>query len=1444
MPIHTQKQSTIALLIICLSFYKSQAQVTTPSPYNAAVPINYIRTWDLIKPQTDANSVTVAAHPNVAKMATGYYDGLGRKIQTVVKQGSQVTGVPPKDLVTAILYDDLGREIYNYLPFAANETGGNAHIDDGLFKANPFQQQAIFSASAYPADQYFYGKRNYESSPLNRVSSTYSPGNSWAGSETALLENDRHAIRQDYHTNTSFDSVRIWNVDMTTCITTTPDYFPAGTLYKTVTTDEHNNQVVEYTDKQSKIVMRKVQISSSPSVGHTGWICTYYVYDDLSNIRLIIPPKATKELNESNWTMDTEIRDGLCFRYEYDERNRTIVKKIPGAAEVRLVYDARDRIVLSQDGNQRAGHQWLYTVYDGLNRPTGTGLIKDETNYDNHQYHRTLATVTTAYPNLSSYVVDELSNTFYDNYNWRSAYGNPLSDQMLAIHNADLLTTDLDNFPYPEFPVQMQQATGLITGERSKILNTNNWLYTVNIYDSKARIIQVQSTNLSNGSNIITTQFTWAGLPYRVVTESNKLGLNSQTTKLVTQNTYDNIGRLVKVEKKASNSLLNSGSMPGNFTKIAEHTFDAMGRLKKTIIGNNLDSLLYDYNIRGWMLGMNRKFIEGTQQNYYGYELSYDNLNSSVSGTSYTSAQFNGNIGGTIWKSKGDGHLRKYDFSYDALNRLLSADFNQFTAGNFNKSAGIDFSVILGNGINMDSAYDYNGNIQRLRQWGLKGFNSSLIDDLNYTYLPCSNQLKNIIDAVNDPQTKLGDFRSSERYMTALGAIKTISVTDYSYDPTGNLINDQNKDMVDDNTNGILYNYLSLPEKIIVKNLGYIEFTYDAKGNKLKKTVVEIGKPDEVFTYYGNFIFKNDTLQYILQEDGRLRPKGDSLFAFDYFIKDHLANVRLVLSDENDPVNGYQATLESGALTYENLFFSNLNETQADKPNDFDTESGNQKVSKLFNASGNDRRIGPGIVLKVMAGDTFRAGVKSWYQAGSTNTDVLPGASSFVSTLATAFTGGLGGIAGHGTIIDLPQSGDLTSAIQTFVLNNNTTTGTQLPKAYLNYVLLDGEQFKLVESNSGAIAIPDMTGLSERQACVINGGNEITVTANGFLYIYVSNESQGSVYFDDLSIMHNRGPLLEETHYYPFGLIQAGISTKALMENGYPDNSKKYTSQELNESLGVNFYEFTFRQMDPQIGRFTQIDHIAEKYNYNSTYAYAENRVINSVDLEGLESKLAIAGKGTDGVNYTTADNNSFDARAKKLEKIAGFTALQASTGDQIVNQMVAATATEGSISSVVFFSHGFGDGLILNSNQGLYIGGQSYGDNSSANINDIQAKVASGDIKFEEGAVMVFGACNACSPQSPGYKPMAESVTEKLGITTYAADGYVYPEIVNGKETGRLKTDGTFTKLELWQQEIKDFDPETGKTNIIKVGPVELIKTNVGKVIDPKELTPQTKQP
>jgi RHS repeat-associated protein len=1242
----------LVLITVCCNLI---AQQPVPGAYDPAAKLNYIRTWVMKAPETTEQGVVTRPLKDVAR-TTQYIDGLGRPVQTVVKQGALETGAAAVDLVSPVVYDQYGRETSKYLSFKADATGGNM-INNGVFKTNPFQQQAAFMSAQYGSqgETFFYGQSVYETSPLNRPIKELAPGNSWVGS-------NRGVTKGYLHNDVAESALRMWNIEAAAgSLPIDGGIYPSGRLTRNTTYDEHNNLSFEYIDKSGKLVVKSYQNGSE-------WLITYYVYDKLGNLRCVIPPQAVPAI-WSNWTMTQPVMDELCFRYEYDQRNRMIVKKVPGAGEVRMVYDARDRLVMTQDANMRTPSQqkWMYTTYDALNRPVSTGLLTDP-NYNNHGLHLSAAYSSIAYPNLASYTYEELTRTFYDNYDWLSSNGNPFTQNRNADHDDHLLTPSTA-YPYPQAMTQSFATKGMVTGAKIKVIGTGTYLYSINYYDVKRRVLQTISQNMAGSWDVVTTQYDFSD-KVLVKTEKSSKYLSTERHDFVrTVYEYDDLGRVTNIKKTPFSYF--GGTWKGGVQKeIVRNEYDALGQLKKKKLApaynNNagLETENFEYNIRGWMLGMNRDYAKDVSTtNYFGFDLGYDKANNNIiAGQTYTTPQYNGNIEGMVWKSKGSGEKRKYDFSYDAVNRLMKADFNQFTNSSFNKQAGVDFTVIMGNGTDPSSAYDLNGNIKWMQQWGLKITGSVQVDNLRYTYQSTSNKLRSVVDFNNDIGTLLGDFKtnpthpqSTSKSALTLSSAQSLfdAIADYTYDVNGNLKKDLNKDIGTAAAEDIVYNHLNLPQSINVRKAdgnikGTITYTYDAAGNKLKKEVTETGQPLKTTLYIGGSVYENDVFQFIGMEEGRIRFRpSDNTFQYDYMLKDHLGNVRMVLTEETLPTKIYQATIEDANRAAEVAVFTQIGDTESpSKPSGFDSDVNNLKVTKLFNTSGtgNDKRTGPGIVLKVMAGDKFKALAQGWYLPGGTTTATLSGANSIVDNIIAAITGGMPAGASHNGQ-QVGGAGVLNSPLNQFITYQNDPLqyNSARPKAFLNWIVLDEEQFKKVDGNYGAVQIPEITGVMGKQVMQAAGGTNIEVKKNGYLYVYVSNESQGSVYFDDIRIEHTRGPLLEETHYYPFGLTMAGISSKAL-NFGDPANKLKYNGIEKENDLNIEIYDAQLRELDGQTGRWWQIDPKIEKMEMWSPYASNYDNPIRYKDplgdspdgcCDGLYKTLVSAAGTLNGAAHT-----------------------------------------------------------------------------------------------------------------------------------------------------------------------------------------------------------------
>jgi RHS repeat-associated protein len=99
-----------------------------------------------------------------------------------------------------------------------------------------------------------------------------------------------------------------------------------------------------------------------------------------------------------------------------------------------------------------------------------------------------------------------------------------------------------------------------------------------------------------------------------------------------------------------------------------------------------------------------------------------------------------------------------------------------------------------------------------------------------------------------------------------------------------------------------------------------------------------------------------------------------------------------------------------------------------------------------------------------------------------------------------------------------------------------------------------------------------------------------------------------------LTVQHFSGPLTEETGYYPFGLAMSGISSKAALKL---ENRHKYNGIEEEKALGLNVYDAQFRELDPQTGRWWQIDPKTDEMLMWSTYASNYDNPIRYQDHYG-----------------------------------------------------------------------------------------------------------------------------------------------------------------------------------------------------------------------------------
>jgi len=160
------------------------------------------------------------------------------------------------------------------------------------------------------------------------------------------------------------------------------------------------------------------------------------------------------------------------------------------------------------------------------------------------------------------------------------------------------------------------------------------------------------------------------------------------------------------------------------------------------------------------------------------------------------------------------------------------------------------------------------------------------------------------------------------------------------------------------------------------------------------------------------------------------------------------------------------------------------------------------------------------------------------------------------------------------------------------------------------------ERFNYI--SGGVTQVPVIASGQSKQ--VITANMPSVIPKNGYLYIYVSNESPQDVFFDNVTIQHHRGPLLEEEHYYPFGLAMSGVSAQAAgkLQNKNRYNGKELQNKEFSDGSGLEWHDYGARMYDAQIGRWMVMDAMLDKIPGITPYNYCLNNPILLTDRNGM----------------------------------------------------------------------------------------------------------------------------------------------------------------------------------------------------------------------------------
>lgn len=551
----------------------------------------------------------------------------------------------------------------------------------------------------------------------------------------------------------------------------------------------------------------------------------------------IATKRAAKQFQDPAHTM------GVLYRY--NSLNQVVVQSSPDGNVSHFWYDRLGRLALSQDSRQATttsgNPKYSYTQYDGLGRITWVAekvqplvitnaIVRNPTAFLKWIEFRN---------DISQYQPQDMIQTVYDAVSAiQSVYSSvtPFRQKSWTLRNR------VSYQRYYEILPSSMSVTGTdTTYTPNYAYYTGGVDYSYDIHGNVDSLLNIYNRNLAMNFHGAQNKYKLIAYNYDLISgKVNTVHYNPDNVdEFYHRYSYDAENRLTDVYTTDTRMFQGQESLEDHD---AHYEYYRHGPMSRQLLGQQqVQGLDYTYTLQGWIKGVNTTTLDrltdigkdgqNTARDAFSYNLNYFSgdyqpINNAKPYADHETAvgityrpMYNGNINSMAVNIRQFDQPQLYAYKYDQLNRIKAMDVYRHTQATMagNSWTGSTFTQEYRERV----TYDPNGNILSYFRNG--SGSSPGMDNLNYTYYPNTNRLRQITDGVAD---------------AAYAAdLDNQAANNYVYDNAGNLDMDV-KNRIDDVTWNVYGKIKKLSKAYPPTPAGstrYIDYVYDVFGNRLSK---------------------------------------------------------------------------------------------------------------------------------------------------------------------------------------------------------------------------------------------------------------------------------------------------------------------------------------------------------------------------------------------------------------------------------------------------------------------------------------------------------------------------------------------------------------------------------------------------------------------------------